>query len=72
MLSSAVVGTRVRDRVWLRLSAILGGPRAALPDAPEGSRIDLLPSTRLRDLGFAPDHVGGSLDFAKGQHHRHL
>ncbi len=72
MLSTAVVGTRIRNRVWVLLSSILGRPQVTASDAPEGPGIDRLSSTRLRDLGFEPDQVGGRIDFAKGQHHRHF
>jgi hypothetical protein len=34
--------------------------------------IDALSSTRLRDLGFEADQVGGRIDHAKAQHHRFL
>lgn len=43
----------------------------AKPD-PTSPRVDALPPARLRDLGFEADQVGGSIDSAKGQHHRHL
>ncbi|EYD77106.1 hypothetical protein Rumeso_01365 [Rubellimicrobium mesophilum DSM 19309] len=54
--------------VWLmRL-----GRQEAAAGASANPTVGALPSARLRDLGFEADQVGGSIDFAKGQHYRHL
>jgi len=72
MLNSAAMGMRLRDRVWRRLFDMARQKRTTSPEAPHSLRIDRMRSARLRDLGFEADRLGGTIDFAKGQHHRHF
>ena len=72
MLDSTTIGLRFFDRVQAQILSIPAFRRTIPPTEGEATGIDALSSTRLRDLGFEADQVGGRIDHAKAQHHRFL
>ena len=71
MLVSAAAKPRSLDLFWRALSALRCLPRnGVVSHEPRATSADALPAARLRDLEFEADQVGGSIDFAKGQHQR--
>ena len=73
MTEALAVRSRRLDRVWSVLSSVMGVRLTeAFPNSTTSASSADLPSRRLRDLGFEADQGGGSIDLAKGQHHRHF
>lgn len=69
MPKAAAIGTHFLERVWHFIPSLTHHWRAkARPERLGSASADSLPAARLRDLGFEADQVGGSIDFAKGQH----
>ena len=73
MAGTAALHVRNFVRLWRGLPFV-AAPLASTASAqsPSNPGVEALSTTRLRDLGFDADQLGGSIYFAKGQHYRHI